>query len=57
MVTPPMKKASPSYSSTYSTRCIQTGENFLVVPTFSLSTHKSAKLFGYSFAFDLEFSS
>ena len=41
-----------SYSSSYSTRRSQSGGNFLVVPKFQPSIHKSVKQFGYSFAFD-----
>ena len=41
-----------SYSSSYSTRCSQSGGNFLVVPKFCPSVHKSVKQFGNSFAFD-----
>ena len=39
-----------SYSSSYSTRRSQSGGNFLVVPKFQPSIHKSVKQFGYSFA-------
>ena len=41
-----------SYSSSYSTRHSQSGGNFLVIPKFQPSVHKSVKQFGYSFAFD-----
>ena len=41
-----------SYSSSYSTRCNKSGENFLVIPKFQPSVHKSVKQFGHSFAFD-----
>ena len=41
-----------SYSSSYSTRRSQSGGNFLVVPEFLPSVHKSVKQFGNSFAFD-----
>ena len=41
-----------SCSSSYSTRCSQSGGNFLVIPKFCLSVHKSVKQFGNSFAFD-----
>ena len=41
-----------SYSSSYSTRRSQSGDNSLVVPKFQPSIHKSVKQFGYSFAFD-----
>ena len=40
-----------SYSSCYSTRHSQSG-NFLVIPKFYSSVHKSVKQFGNSFAFD-----
>ena len=36
----------------YSTRRSQSDGNFLVIPKFQLSVHKSIKQFGYSFAFD-----
>ena len=39
-------------SSSYSTRCSQSGGNFFVVPKFQLSIHKSAKQFGHSIPFD-----
>ena len=42
----------PFNSSAYSTRCSQSGGNFLVVPKFYPSTHKSVKQFRYSFAFN-----
>ena len=41
-----------SYSSSYSTRRSQSGGNFLVIPKFYPSVHKSVKQFGNSFAFD-----
>ena len=41
-----------SYSSSYSTRRSQSGGNFLVIPKFCPSVHKSVKQFGDSFAFD-----
>ena len=41
-----------SYSSSYSTRHSQSSGNFLVIPKFQPSVHKSVKQFGYSFAFD-----
>ena len=41
-----------SYSRFYSTRRSQRGGNFLVIPIFHLSVHKSVKQFGNSFAFD-----
>ena len=41
-----------SYSSSYSTRRSQSGGNFLVIPKFQPSVHKSVKQFGYSFAFN-----
>ena len=41
-----------SCSSSYSTRCSQSGGNFFVIPKFQPSVHKSIKQFGYSFAFD-----
>ena len=37
-----------SYSSFYSTRCSQSGGNFLVISKFQPSIHKSVKQFGYS---------
>ena len=40
------------YSSSYSTRHSQSGGNFLVIPKFCPSVHKSVKQFGNSFAFD-----
>ena len=40
------------YISSYSTRRNQSGGNFLVIPKFQPSVHKSVKQFGYSFAFD-----
>ena len=40
------------YSSSYSTRRSQSGCNFLVIPKFQPSIHKSVKQFGHSFAFD-----
>ena len=41
-----------SYTSSYSTRRSQSGSNFLVIPKFCPSVHKSFKQFGNSFAFD-----
>ena len=41
-----------SYSSSYITRHNQSGGNYLVIPKFQPSVHKSVKQFGYSFAFD-----
>ena len=41
-----------SYSSSYNTRCSQSRNNFLVIPKFYPSIHKSVKQFGNSFAFD-----
>ena len=41
-----------SYSSSYSTRHSPSGDNFLVIPKFYPSVHKSVKQFGNSFAFD-----
>ena len=41
-----------SYSISYSTRRSQSGGNFLAIPKFQPSVHKSIKEFGYSFAFD-----
>ena len=41
-----------SYSISYSTRLSQSGGNFLVIPKFYPSIHKSVKQFGNSFAFD-----
>ena len=38
-----------SYSSSYSTRRSQSGGNFLVIPKFYTSVHKSVKQFGNSF--------
>ena len=40
-----------SYSC-YSSRRSQSGGNFLVIPKFQPSVHKSVTQFGYSFAFD-----
>ena len=40
------------YSSSYSTRHSQSGGNFLVIPKFCPSVHKSVKQFGNSLAFD-----
>ena len=40
------------YTSSYSTRGSQSGGNFLVIPKFYHSVHKSIKQFGYSIAFD-----
>ena len=41
-----------SYSNSYNTRHSQSGATFLTVPKFQPSIHKSAKQFGFSFAFD-----
>ena len=41
-----------SYSSSSSNRLSQCGGNFLVIPKFYPSIHKSVKQFGNSFAFD-----
>ena len=41
-----------SYISSYSTRHSQSGSNFLVVPKFQPSIHRSVKQFGHSFAFN-----
>ena len=41
-----------SYTSSYSTRRSQSGGNFLVIPKFYPSVHKSIKQFRYSFDFD-----
>ena len=41
-----------SCSSSYSTRRSQSGGNFLVIPKFYLSVHKSVKQFGNNFASD-----
>ena len=41
-----------SYSSSYSTRHSQSGGNFLVIPKFCPSVHKSVEQLGNSFAFD-----
>ena len=41
-----------SYISSYSTKHSQSGGNFLVIPKFQPSVHKSIKHFGYGFAFD-----
>ena len=41
-----------SYSSSYTTRRSQSGGNFLVIPKFYPSIHKSVKQFDSSFAFD-----
>ena len=41
-----------SYSSSYGNRRSQSGGNFLVIPKFYSSVHKSVKQFGNSFAFD-----
>ena len=40
-----------SYSNSYNTRRSQSGATFLTVPKFQPSIHKSAKQFGFSFAF------
>ena len=41
-----------SYRSSYNTKWSQSGGNFLVIPKFCPSVHKSVKQFGNSFAFD-----
>ena len=41
-----------TYHHTYSIRCSQSVANFLNVPKFQHKIHKSAKQFGFSFAFD-----
>ena len=41
-----------TYHSTYNTRRSQSVANFLNVPKFQLTIHKSTKQFGFSFAFD-----
>ena len=41
-----------SYCSSYCTRHSKTGGNFLVIPKFQPSVHKSVKQFGHSFVFD-----
>ena len=41
-----------SYGSSHSTRHSQSGGNFLAIPKFCPSVHKSVKQFGNSFAFD-----
>ena len=41
-----------SYSSCYSTKHSQSGGNFLVIPKYYPSVHKSFKQFGNNFAFD-----
>ena len=49
----PKHFALSSYTSSYSTRRSQSGGNFLVIPKFYPSVHKSIKHCGYSFAFDV----
>ena len=41
-----------SYSSSYCSRCSHSGGNFLVIPKFYPSVHKSVKQFCNSWAFD-----
>ena len=41
-----------TYCTTYNTRCSQSVANFLNVPKFQSTIHKSTKQFGFSFAFD-----
>ena len=41
-----------TYYTTYNTRCSQSVANFLNVPKFQPTFHKSTKQFGFSFAFD-----
>ena len=41
-----------SYSNPNSTRCSQSDANFLAIPKFYPSVHKSVKQFGNNFAFD-----
>ena len=41
-----------TYRTTYNTRCSQSVANFLNVPKFKPTIHKSTKQFGFSFAFD-----
>ena len=41
-----------TYRTTYNTRRSQSVGNFLNVPKFQLTIHKSTKQFGFSFAFD-----
>ena len=41
-----------TYRTTYNTRCSQSVANFLSVPKFQPTIHKSTKQFGCSFAFD-----
>ena len=41
-----------TYHNTYNTRCSQSVANFLNVPKFQPTIHKSTKQFGFSFAFD-----
>ena len=41
-----------TYHNTYNTRCSQSVANFLNVPKFQPTIHKSTKQFGFNFAFD-----
>ena len=41
-----------TYCTTYNIRCSQSVANFLNVPKFEPTIHKSTKQFGFSFAFD-----
>ena len=41
-----------TYCTTYNTRCSQSFANFLNVPKFQPTIHKSTKRFGFIFAFD-----
>ena len=41
-----------TYQTTYNTRRSQSVANFLNVPKFQPTIHKSTKQFGFSFAFD-----
>ena len=41
-----------TYRTTYNTRCSQSVANFLNVPKFQPTIHKSTKQFGFSFAFN-----
>ena len=41
-----------TYHTTYNTRCSQSVANFLNVPKFQPTIHKSTKQFGFTFAFD-----
>ena len=42
-----------TYHTTYNTRCSQSVANFLNVPKFQPTIHKSTKQLGFSFAFDV----